>query len=216
MPGACRPCARCTSAPSIFRRSAVSSPGAGQAPEVRLFDPGDQPAGSSPGPAAQSVPVTPGAPVPAPVATAKSQPSQPNGSPAAAGGNSEPVTEPSPASEVSGAGSERREAGAARQGRQLGATGDGTRRLMLFGGVALLLGAVVVAFTGRERPALAVAAVPVGPARRSRPRKDLDGWEDGVPLAPVKRELARNRLGIGADSRYGVSVESYYADEPEA
>jgi len=150
------------------------------------------------------------------VATVQSQPSQPGGGPAAAAGNSEPVTEPAPASSVSGAGSERGEAGAVRQSRQLGATGDGTRRLMLFGGVALLLGAVVVAFTGRERPALAVTAVPVGPARRSRPRKELDGWEDGVPLAPAKRELARNRLGIGADSRYGVSVETYYGDGPEA
>jgi hypothetical protein len=141
------------------------------------------------------------------VATAAGQPSQPTGSPAAAGGNSEPATEPSPASEVSGAETERRDAGAARRSRQLGQTGDGTRRLIIFGGVAMLLGAVVVAFTGRERPALAVAAAPVGPARRPRPRKEIDGWEAGIPLAPTKRELARNRLGISADSYYGDELE---------
>jgi hypothetical protein len=61
-----------------------------------------------------------------------------------------------------------------------------------------LLGALVVAFTGRERPS-AQAALPAGPAvRRPRPRRELDGWEDGVPLAPAKRELARHRLGISA------------------
>jgi hypothetical protein len=77
--------------------------------------------------------------------------------------------------------------------------------------VALLLGAVVVGFTGRDGPILAAAAaLPAGPSlRRTKPRRELDGWEDGVPLAPVKRELARQRLGLSADA-------SYYDDEPGA
>jgi hypothetical protein len=146
--------------------------------------------------------------LPAPVATAESQPSQPAATPGAAGGTAEPATGPAPASEVSGAEAERRDAGAARRSRQLGQTGDGTRRLIIFGGVAMLLGAVVVGFTGREGPVLAAASVPIRPARRSpRPRKEIDGWEDGIPLAPAKRELARNRLGISADSYYGDELE---------
>jgi hypothetical protein len=100
---------------------------------------------------------------------------------------------------VSGTELERGDAGTVRHSQELSNTGAGTRRLIVFGGVAMLLGAMVIAFTGRERPALIAAPLPVGPARRARPRKELDGWEDGVPLAPVKRELARSRLGINAE-----------------
>jgi hypothetical protein len=121
---------------------------------------------------------------------------------------SDPDPATDPGAEVSGTETERGAAGAAGSTRELVRTGDATRRLILFGGVALLMGAVVVAFTGRDTPMLAAAPLPAGPARRRppRPRRELDGWEDGVPLAPAKRELARNRLGITA--------ESYYDDEP--
>jgi hypothetical protein len=177
-------------------------------------DPANTPDYSSSVPAARSANSTPAIPQPAPVATAESQrPAQSAGNPAAATGasggvSSDPAAEPSPGSDVSGAGSERSGAGAAsRHGQELVVTGDATRRLMLFGGVALLLGAVVVAFTGRERQRLVAASLPVGPARRPGPRKEIDGWEDGVPLAPAKRELARNRLGISADSYYGDELE---------
>ena len=130
----------------------------------------------------------------------ESQPTGPATSSPASGGVSDPAT--APAGEVSGTGTERVDT-SERSSQQLGQTGDGTRRLIIFGGVALLMGAVVVAFTGRERSALAVASLPVGPARRPRPRRELYGWEDGVPLAPAKRELARNRLGISASSYSG-------------
>jgi hypothetical protein len=130
----------------------------------------------------------------------KSQPGQPTTSSTAVAATSEPATATEPSGGVSGTDAERSDAGAARHSRELVVTGDATRRLIIFGGLAMLLGAVVVAFTGRERPTLAAASLPVGPARRPRPRKELDGWEDAVPLAPVKRELARNRLGISADS----------------
>jgi hypothetical protein len=90
----------------------------------------------------------------------------------------------------------------ARTSRQLGQTGDSTRRLVVLGGVALLVGAVVIAFSGRDapRPLPALGAAAVGPAagRRPKPRRELDGWEDGIPLAPGKRQLARHRLGISA------------------
>ena len=86
---------------------------------------------------------------------------------------------------------------ARRSGAQLGQTGDGTRRLLLLGGVAMLLGAVVIAFTGRDRPRPVYArSAPAGPAYHPHPRRELDGWEQGVPLAPVKREMARQRLGL--------------------
>jgi hypothetical protein len=119
-------------------------------------------------------------------------------------GASDPATATSPGAEVSGTETGRGDSDAAVHGRELVRTGDGTRRLILFGGVALLMGAVVVAFSGRDAPVLAAAPLPVGPARsrRPRPRKELDGWEDSVPLAPAKRELARSRLGISADSYY--------------
>jgi hypothetical protein len=70
--------------------------------------------------------------------------------------------------------------------------------------VALLIGAVVVAFTGGDEPAPVTAGpAPGGPGvsrRRGRPRRELDGWEVGVPLAPGKRELARRRAGVSAYS----------------
>jgi hypothetical protein len=78
--------------------------------------------------------------------------------------------------------------------------------------MALLAGAVVVGFTGRDGPLLAAAAaLPAGPARRRplrRAHRELDGWEDGIPLAPAKRELARSKLGFSAGS--------YYDGEPGA
>ena len=194
-------------------RSGSSQPGADPSDPS---DPANTPNYSSSVPAARSASSTPAGPLPAPVATAESHPSQPAANPATAAGSggvsSEPATEPAPASEVGGAETERGSAGAAERGGELVFTGDGTRRLMLFGGVAMLLGAVVIAFTGRERQRLVAATLPVGPARNPRPRKEIDGWEDGIPLAPAKRELARNRLGISGDLYY----DSYYDDELEA
>jgi hypothetical protein len=42
-----------------------------------------------------------------------------------------------------------------------------------------------------------------------RTRRELFGWEEGIPLAPAKREVARNRLGIS-----GERPDSYFDDEP--
>ncbi|HYH49139.1 MAG TPA: hypothetical protein VEG38_06290 [Acidimicrobiia bacterium] len=115
----------------------------------------------------------------------------------------------SPDTEVRGANAVQEEspAPASRRSQQLSQTGDSTRRLLLFGGVVLLIGAVVVGFTGRDGPLLAaVATLPAGPARRRSPRprtrRELDGWEDGIPLAPAKRELARSKLGFSAGNYY--------------
>ena len=188
-------------------KAPASRSGAGLPPGIHPVGPGTNTPNSSNAPATNAAPVTPVVPLPAPVAPAESQRSVPTSSPAAAAGTSDPATATEPGSEVSGTETERGDT-AARSSQELVKTGDATRRLIIFGGVALLMGAVVVAFTGREGPVLAAAAaLPVGPALRPRPRKELDGWEDGVPLAPAKRELARNRLGI--------SVSSYYDDELE-
>jgi hypothetical protein len=104
--------------------------------------------------------------------------------------------------------------------RQLSTTGDSTRRLIILGGVAMLIGAVVIAFTGREEPlplpSSAPAGSPTDPAvvapapvrRRRRNRAGLGSWEHGVPLNPSKRELARRRAGV--------SAYSYFGGEPEA
>jgi hypothetical protein len=126
-------------------------------------------------------------------------------------GFSDPLTTMLPDSDVGGTDLDRGNSPApARRSAQLGQTGDGTRRLILLGGVALLLGAVVVALTGRDQPRPAfTGSVPAGPARRPRPRRELDGWEQRVPLAPAKRELARQRLGISGG--YGLPD-----DEPGA
>jgi hypothetical protein len=146
-----------------------------------------------------------------PIVVTETQPAQQTTSSTATA--AEGGTATSPDSEVRGANQVQEEAPApaARRSRQLGQTGDGTRRLILFGGVALLIGAVVVGFTGRDGPILAAAAtLPAGPVRRRmQPRRELDGWEDGVPLAPTKRELARQRLGLSSDVWY-------YDDEPGA
>ena len=145
-----------------------------------------------------------------PIVVTETQPAQATSSTTATRGRA--AAPPLARREVRGANQVQEEAPAptSRRSRQLGQTGDGTRRLILFGGVALLLGAVVVGFTGRDGPILAAAAaLPAGPVRRRRPRRELDGWEDGVPLAPAKRELARQRLGLSADA-------CYHGDEPGA
>lgn len=183
----------------------------GNDPGNNTADPASNPSYRSPSPAGAPAPASPTDPASNSVTPAQSQRTLPTSSPAASGGVSDPgETVPAPAAEVSGTETERGDAGAARHSKELVRTGDATRRLILFGGFALLMGAVVVAFTGRDTPALAAAALPVGPARR-RPRKELDGWEDGVPLAPAKRELARSRFGISGDSYF--SADSYYGDE---
>ncbi len=140
---------------------------------------------NSPAPSSTNAPVAPVLPNP-PIVVTETQPAQATSSTTATA--AEGGTATSPDSEVRGANQVQEEAPAptSRRSRQLGQTGDGTRRLILFGGVALLLGAVVVGFTGRDGPILAAAAaLPAGPVRRRRPRRELDGWEDGVPLAPT-------------------------------
>jgi hypothetical protein len=104
----------------------------------------------------------------------------------------------------------------------------------------MLIGAFVIAFTGREKPqplpvgappaagtagpgaaagqgaaAAAAGATIVAPlaVRRRRARAGLDRWEHGVPLNPTKRELARRRAGVGTP---GVSAERWFGGEPEA
>jgi hypothetical protein len=135
------------------------------------------------------------------VVAAETQPAQETTTTTADAGLSDPVTKSLP-SDVGGTETDPGVTpGPARSSKQLGQTGDGTRRLILLGGVAMLLGAVVIAFTGRDAPRpVAVGATSVGPARRrSRSRREIHGWEDGIPIAPTKRELARRRLGISAE-----------------
>lgn len=193
---------RGSEAPPAARKPASRS-GSEVPPGIYPADPGSPAArtANSPTPAATPAPAAPVLPNP-PIVVTETQPVQTTSSTRAAAGAADGDTATSPAAEVRGADQVDSESPApARQSRQLGQTGDGTRRLIIFGGVALLLGAVVVGFTGRDRgPALAVAAsLPAGPVRRrSRPRRELDGWEGGVPLSPTKRELARARLGISA------------------
>jgi len=77
-------------------------------------------------------------------------------------------------------------------GRQLGATGSATRSLVILAGIALLLGAVAVAYG--EPAVLQAVAGERPPVRRGRRvRRTLPGWESGVPLAPTRREKARRR-----------------------
>jgi hypothetical protein len=132
------------------------------------------------------------------VAGADTQPAQETTSTTADSGIVNPVPK-LPDSEVGGTETDRTPA-PARSSGQLSRTGDGTRRLMILGGVALLIGALVIAFTGRDRPLpLVLGSTAAAPGRRRpRSRRELDGWEDGVPLAPAKREMARHRLGISA------------------
>ena len=196
------------------RSGSGSGPGSGSGLSPGIHPIGSGDSGSDPGDPADSgdssrtpAGVPTGSPTYPPsntVVPAQSQPNGPTtGARAASGGVSDPATATAPAAEVSGTGTEQVDPGATRHSQKLPRTGDGTRRLILFGGFALLMGAVVVAFSGRENPALATTAIPAGPPRRrARPRRELDGWEDGVPLAPAKRELARNRLGLSADPYY--------------
>ncbi|HLF40296.1 MAG TPA: hypothetical protein VI854_02360, partial [Acidimicrobiia bacterium] len=72
-------------------------------------------------------------------------------------------------------------------GRQLGLTGATNRSLLLLAGVALLLGALAVAFG--DGP---LRVVPIGGTARHRRRPA--GWESGVPLAPDRREAVRRRM----------------------
>jgi hypothetical protein len=164
---------------------------------------------------------------------ASETPGQATTSSTAEAGTSEPVTKSLP-SDVGGTQVDPGGTSPARGSNRLGDTGDGTRRLIILGGVALLVGAVVVAFTGRDEPLPVGAAMagpaPGGPVRRRRSmllaghphipslfgrrprtpgqRREIGGWEDGVPLAPGKRELARRRAGV--------SAYSYLDGEPEA
>ena len=86
----------------------------------------------------------------------------------------------------------------ARKADRLSDTGDSTRRLVLLGGVAMLIGALVVAFTGRDERSAAAT-----PRRRGANRAfGIEGWEYGVPLNPGKRELARRRAGLSGDYSY--------------
>jgi hypothetical protein len=170
-------------------------------PGMYPVGPGPKSVGSTPAPTIAAAPNAAVAPPSTPVTVAETQPAEGTTGTTADAGVSDPVvTKWPPDTDVSGTEQERGDSPApARRSAQLGETGDGTHRLILLGGVAMLLGAVVVAFTGRDRPRPDSAdSVPAGPAYRPRPRRELDGWEEGVPLAPAKRELARHRLGISA------------------
>lgn len=68
----------------------------------------------------------------------------------------------------------------------LGVTGSATRTLLMLAGVALLLGALAVAFGGSLTPA----------AARAPQRTVAADWGPTVPLAPGKRQRARRRAGI--------------------
>jgi hypothetical protein len=188
--------------PPAARKPAARS-GSEVPPGIYPADPGTPAArtANSPAPAATPAPAAPVLPNP-PIVVTETQPVQTTSSTGVAAGAADSGTETSPAAEVRSADQvESERPSPPRQSRQLGQTGDGTRRLIIFGGVALLLGAVVVGFTARDGgPALlAAASMPAGPVRRrSRPRRELDGWEGGIPLSPTKRELARARLGISA------------------
>jgi hypothetical protein len=149
---------------------------------------------------------------------AETQPAGATTSTTAEAGTSDPVTKTLPDSNAGNTGSDPGVSPApTRRNGQLGETGDATRRLIILGGVALLVGAVVVAFTGRDEPRPATAgglgsalATPA-PRRRTRRARRADGWENGVPLNPTKRELARRRAGISA-----YSYDSYLDGGPEA
>jgi hypothetical protein len=180
--------------PAPARRPAARD-GSDLPPGIYPVGPGARTA-NSPAPSSTPAPAQPVMPNP-PIVVTETQPAAQTTSSTAAAGATEPSPELRNANQVQ----EEAPAPVAPKARQLGQTGDGTRRLVLFGGVALLLGAVVVGFTGRDGPILAAAAaLPAGPVRRrAKPRRELDGWEEGVPLAPAKRELARQRLGLSAD-----------------
>jgi hypothetical protein len=144
-----------------------------------------------------------------PVVASETQPAGATTSTSEAG-TSEPVTKTLPDTEVNTTDPGITPAPARRSAR-LGETGDGTGRLIILGGVALLVGAVVVAFTGRDEPRpTASGAAPAGPAARRRRRRawGIDGWEDGVPLNPSRREQARRKAGV--------SAYSYLDGAPEA
>lgn len=195
---------RDTESPAPARRPAARD-GSDLPPGIYPVGPGARTA-NSPAPSSTPAPAQPVMPNP-PIVVTETQPAAQTTSSTAADGATDPSAEVRNANQVQ----EEAPAPVARKARQLGQTGDGTRRLILFGGVALLLGAVVVGFTGRDGPILAAAAAqPAGPVRRrAKPRRELDGWENGVPLAPTKRELARQRLGLSA-------AVWYYDDEPGA
>ena len=193
----------------------ASRSGSGLPPGIYPADPGSKTA-DSPAPATASAPtpLTPVVPLPTPVAPAEAVPGgETTTSSVAPAAADAPGSADAPGTEVRSANQTSEESPAAVRSRQLGQTGDGTRRLIILGGIVLLVGALVVAFAGREHPMLLAApALPPGPARRQpRPRREIDGWEDGIPLAPVKRELARHRLGISGDP-----YDSYSDGEPGA
>ena len=195
---------RDTGSPAPARRPAARD-GSDLPPGIYPVGPGARTA-NAPAPSSTPAPAQPVMPNP-PIVVTETQPAAQTTSSTAADGATDPSAEVRKANQVQ----EEAPAPVARKARQLGQTGDGTRRLILFGGVALLLGAVVVGFTGRDGPILAAAAAqPAGPVRRrAKPRRELDGWEESVPLAPAKRELARQRLGLSA-------AVWYYDDEPGA
>ncbi|HET9771391.1 MAG TPA: hypothetical protein VFS16_10915 [Acidimicrobiia bacterium] len=193
-------------APEPATKQPTARSGSGGLPPGMYPGPGSRVANSTPSATSAPATATTATTPPVSVAPADTEPEREGSGTVSEAGVSDPETNPQVDPSVGGAGLDRGESPAApaRRSRQLGQTGDGTRRLVLLGGVTLLLGALVVAFTGRDRPEAETGGQPAGPGRRRpRPRRELDGWEDGVPLAPAKRELARHRLGISASGRAG-------------
>ncbi|MGH8998048.1 MAG: hypothetical protein ACRDY7_01500 [Acidimicrobiia bacterium] len=75
----------------------------------------------------------------------------------------------------------------------LSATGSATRTLLMMAGVALLLGALALAFSGpREQRTPAPAGV------SGAPRPQISA-SSGLRLNPTSREAARRRAGIVTD-----------------
>ena len=201
-----------TTAPSNRRAAGRRAPPTGRRPaRARGLPPGIYPVG--PGP--KSVGSTPTPTIaPAPIAAGRA-PSQPGGGVRdAARRGHDRHHRPTPASptrsrttlpadsDVGGTELDRGDSPAPGppQRPQLGQTGDGTRRLSSSGGVAMLARR---RRRGLHRPGPAPgrpspAQPPPGRPHRPRPRRELDGWEESVPLAPAKRELARHRLGMSA------------------
>ncbi len=195
-----------TGAPEPATKSPTARSGSGgRPPGIYPVGPGSRVANSTPSATSAPAPATTVTSPPVTVVPADTEPAREGSGTVSEAGVSDPVTNSLVDPSVGGAELDRGQNPVpARRSQELGQTGDGTRRLVLLGGVALLLGALVVAFTGRDRPEPQMAARPAGPARRRpRSRRELDGWEDGVPLAPAKRELARHRLGFSASGRPG-------------
>jgi hypothetical protein len=187
-----------------------SGGGAGLPPGIYPVEPGTRTAGSpAPGGPSQTpaAPVEANPPVVVTETTAAGEATTSTTSAGAAAGTAEGVTPTD--TEVRGADAVQEEspAPASRRSRQLSQTGDGTRRLLLLGGMALLAGAVVVGFTGRQcgrsgAPPPAAAGPPrtrrLGGRHPARPGQAGTGPEQArVQRRELLRRRTRSLIGVG-------------------